>query len=66
MKLWVFGFALTSSAWSIERADELDREADKLCNEHYRDFHGIHDMNLISNEQINAGNQGNVSNHEFS
>ena len=36
-------------------------KADKLCRDFYRDFHGVMNQDLVTNDEIGHGGNGRVS-----
>ena len=62
MKFYIFGFALSNARFIDERpADDMDKKANGLCKDFFRDFHGVMNPDLVTNVEINNGHQGNVS-----
>ena len=62
MKFYIFGFALSNARSIDERpSDDMDKKANGLCKDFFRDFHGVMNPDLVTNVEINNGHQGNVS-----
>ena len=70
MKLLIAGFALSNARFVDEKynirpgpppGDDMTKKANRLCKDFFRDFHGVMDPELVTNVEINNGNQGSVS-----
>ena len=62
MKFFIIGFALSNARFIDDSpAGEMDKKADGLCRDFFRDFHGVMNPDLVTNVEINNGHQGNVS-----
>ena len=75
MKSLVAGFALTNARFVDQKynvrpgpppGDDMTKKANGLCKDFFRDFHGVMDPDLVTNVEINNGNQGSVSSIENS
>jgi len=40
--------------------DDMTKKANRLCKDFFRDFHGVMNPELVTNVEINNGNQGSV------
>jgi len=61
MKSFLIGFALGNARFiDISPADDMDKKADGLCKDFFRDFHGVINPNFVTNVEINNGHQGSV------
>ena len=45
---------------------DMTKKANGLCKDFFRDFHGVMNPDLVTNVEINNGNQGSVSFREIS
>ena len=63
MKFSIIAFALSNARFIDDSpaADEMDKKANGLCNDFFRDFYGVMNPDLVTNVEINNGHQGNVS-----
>ena len=70
MKSLIVGFALTNARFVDEKYnvrpgpppdEDMTRKANSLCKDFFRDFHGVMNPDLVTNVEINNGNQGSVS-----
>ena len=62
MKLLIIGLALGNARFiDVSPADDMDKKADGLCKDFFRDFHGVINPNFVTNVEINNGHQGSVS-----
>ena len=62
MKFFIIGFALGNARFiDVSPPDDMDKKADGLCKDFFRDFHGVINPNFVTNVEINNGHQGSVS-----
>ena len=69
MKSLIAGLALSNARFVDEKinvrpgppGDDMTKKANRLCKDFFRDFHGVMDPDLVTNVEINNGNQGSVS-----
>ena len=70
MKSLIVGFALTNARFVEKKynvrpgpppGDDMTKKANGLCKDFFRDFHGVTNPDLVTNVEINNGNQGSVS-----
>ena len=62
MKFLIVGLALSNARFiDVSPADDMDKKADGLCKDFFRDFHGVINPNFVTNVEINNGHQGSVS-----
>lgn len=65
MKFFIIGFALSRAKfidepYATRPANDMTREANELCKNFFRDFHGVMNPDLVTNVEINNGHQGSV------
>ena len=60
-EIGTLGHAFIVIKYIFTNVQLVNLKAEKLCQDYYRDYHNVHDINLISNDEINHGHQGNVS-----
>ena len=46
---------------AVAQLQKSIRKADKLCRDFYRDFHGVMNRDLVTNDEIGHGAAGTVS-----
>ena len=72
MKSLIAGFALSNARFVDEKYnvrpgpphgpdEDMTKKANGLCKDFFRDFHGVMNPDLVTNVEINNGNQGSVS-----
>ena len=47
--------------FAVAQLQKSIRKADKLCRDFYRDFHGVMNRDLVTNDEIGHGAAGTVS-----
>lgn len=77
MKSLIAGFVLTNARFVDQKYNvrpgpppgpdpDMTKKANGLCKDFFRDFHGVMNPDLVTNVEINNGNQGSVSFREIS
>merc|ERR1712046_34783 len=64
MMKWLVGLGLINARLITENFaegnEDMNKKANRLCKEFFRDFHNVLDSDLITNVEINNGHQGSV------
>ena len=67
MKSLIVGLAnlacarIIAESYDARPGEDMTKKANRLCKDFFRDFHGVLNPDLVTNEEINNGNQGSVS-----